>query len=148
MKKVIKEFQTHAKHTKGKFDWNGYLTEKGKITHYYVYLDEPGLGHMYTSIARTTGQPLAQQRANARLFAASQDLLEACKLALRDMCEANAYRSGTVDLLEAAIAKAEGNVGPKSNPILDAVFAKDAKQAKRALTKIKKAVSKGKGKKK
>ena len=48
-----------------------------------------------------------EQADNANLIAAAPDLMEACKRALDDMQEAGGW-SSTMNILQAAIAKAEG----------------------------------------
>lgn len=57
------------------------------------------------------GRQLSELHANARLIAAAPDLLVACraaKLALRATSKREKDYSGELDLLNAAIAKAEG----------------------------------------
>lgn len=96
-------------HTPGKW----YCTE----TYSYVLNDVKR-----TTVAAVSGQSLAEKAYNALLIAAAPDLLEACKLALRNeesrlymlpvdgpgVSEQKDILSAAIGILKAAVQKAEG----------------------------------------
>lgn len=86
-----------SEHTPGPWESSGY-DGHGGIT---INSDARQIG--YASMCR-------EQEANARLIAAAPDLLEALKAFVEDWSELSGkVRGSTLDKIDAAIAKAEGN---------------------------------------
>ncbi len=93
-----------SKHTKG--PWELVIDTNGKF-HTYIIRQQNAAPYVGVEIARANPQDIVNREPNARLIAAAPDLLESLK-ALIEPCRHRTTDDSHIDMIEAAIAKAEG----------------------------------------